>query len=236
MKRPPSYSEGSIIDIDYYRTNLLIRPLIEDTPVTSNTAHNSNININTSIETPQNKPTIDYGQIIINKLCSFIFHLLLIAGFEILFFNFFILSYETNSIVSLVDQVAYPIINTCTELNNSSKIIIDNYINSVINQTLINQNAMKDYIQRIYINNQIFYKSVHYFIGIVSFLIGLIISNFCYFKKPIQFIVIVTDNIIMILILGIYEYIFFKNIVFQYQIIYPNEIIQNLIENIVLNC
>jgi len=117
--RPPSYSEGSIIDIDYYRTNLLTRPLVDDISTIPIVHTTNTINSDIPVETPQNKPTIDYGQIIINKLCSFTFHLLLIAGFEILFFNFFILSYETNSIVSLVDQVAYPIINTCNELNNT---------------------------------------------------------------------------------------------------------------------
>ena len=228
MKRPPSYSEGCIIDIDYYKTNLLHRPLIEDINIT-----NLSINIPTPIIP---KVPIDYGQIIINKVCSFTLHLLLIAGFEIIFFNFFISSYETNSIVSLVDQVTVPLINACYTLNNSTKIIVDNYINSIINETIINNNAVQDYTHRLYVNNIIFNMSIYYLIGIFVLLIGIIISNFVYFKRQIQFIVIITDNIIMISILGIYEYVFFKNIVFKYQMIYPNEIIKNVIENILYNC
>ena len=225
MKRPPSYSEGCISDIEYYKINVLSKPLIED------------ININTPTpEILHNKSTIDYGQIIINKVCSFTFHLLLIAGFEILFFNFFISSYETNSIVSLVDQVTMPLINACSTLNNSTKIIVDNYINSIINETIINNNAMQDYTQRLFINNIIFNRSIYYLISIFVFLIGIITSNFFYFKRQIQFIVIITDNIIMISILGIYEYVFFKNIVFKYQMINPNEIIKNVLQNILYYC
>ena len=229
MKRPPSYSEGCIVDIDI-KNSVLSRPLIEDI--------NTNLSINTynlEIQTPKLQ-SIDYGQIIINKVCSFTFHLLLIASFEIIFFNFYILSYETNSIVSLVDQITVPIINSCSTLSNSSKIIVNNYINTIINQSLINNNALEDYKQRLFVNNRIFYKSIYYLSGIFVFLIGLIISNFCYFKKQIQFQVIIIDNILMILLLGIYEYIFFKNIVFQYQIIYPNELIKNLLQNILYNC
>ena len=224
MKRPPSYSEGCISDIEYYKINVLSKPLIE------------NININTPTEISQIKPTIDYRQIIINKVCSFTFHLLLIAGFEIIFFNFYISSYETNSIVSLVDQVTVPLINACSTLNNSTKIIVDNYINSIINETIINNNAMQDYSQRLLVNNLIFNRSIYYIIGIFVFLIGIIISNYIYFKKQIQFIVIIIDNIIMISILGIYEYVFFKNIVFKYQMINPNEIIKNVLQNILFNC
>jgi len=226
MKRPPSYSEGCIHNLNI--------PLIDDIySINKYKPLDENIKIEVIVSNPVKN---NYGEIILNKVCSFTFHLLLIASFEIIFFNFFILSYETNSIISLVDQISVPIVNSCSTLSNSSKVIIDNYINTIINQTVINNNALQDYTQRLLVNNLIFYKSIYYLIGIVIFLIGVITSNYYYFKRQIQFRVIIIDNIIMILILGIYEYIFFKNIVFKYQIIYPNELIKNLIQNILYNC
>jgi len=40
----------------------------------------------------------------------------------------------------------------------------------------------------------------------------------------------------MILILGIYEYMFFKNIIFPYQMISPDELTQNVVNNLINVC
>lgn len=47
---------------------------------------------------------------------------------------------------------------------------------------------------------------------------------------------VILDNIIMITILGIYEYLFFTNIVFKYMTISPNELIKNIMVNLLQKC
>ena len=57
-----------------------------------------------------------------------------------------------------------------------------------------------------------------------------------YFNQKIKFVVIIVDNIIMISILGIYEYIFFQTIIFKYIMITPNELIKIIMQNILSIC
>jgi len=226
MKRPPSYSEGYIHELD--------RPLITDNySINKYKPSEENQKIEIVVSTPV---TYNYYELVINKLISMTIHLLLIAGFEIIFFNFYILSYENNYIIYIINQITYPITNVCSSMNNSTKIIVDNYINEIFNETFVNNNAIQGYSNRIYINNLIINKSYYFLVGIVIFLIGIFTSNFFYFKQRINYIIIFIDNIIMILILGIYEYIFFTNIVFKYQMISSSELIQKLMQNILLKC
>jgi hypothetical protein len=223
MKRPFSYSEGYVSELKI------------PNDITSNL-----LSINTIDSSIQLEATVvnknEYIELILNKLISFTFHLLLIAGFEIIFFNFFILNYENNSLISLGNQIVQPIINTCSNVSNNSKLIIDDFINLYINQTIVNNNAYNDYINRIYVNKLLLYKSVYYFVGILCFFIGLVITNFYYFNQKIKFAVIIIDNIIMISILGIYEYIFFKTIIFKYVMITSNELIKIILQNILFIC
>jgi hypothetical protein len=46
----------------------------------------------------------------------------------------------------------------------------------------------------------------------------------------------VVDNIIMIILLGMYEYIFFSNIVFEYITITPEELTLNIENNFLAKC
>jgi len=209
-KRPPSYSEGYIYDLRL--------PLNE---------------IDISIGNIRSK--IDYIEIIYVKFIGFILHLVLIATFELIFFNFYIIQYENNALVGLTDQIISPLISSCSVLSNRSKIIVDDFIKVFVNKTTINNNAYNGYIQRQNVNTTLLLKSIYYYIGLIVFFIIILLFNIR-LKKKIHFGIIVIDNIIMIMILGIYEYIFFKNIVFNYLMISPSELIQNIIKKIINTC
>jgi hypothetical protein len=219
-KRPPSYSEGYISEITFDKLNLNLPILdIEEE----------------NIIKPEPIKKIDYFEIVYVKIVGFMFHLVLIASFELVFFNFYIIQYENNALIGLTDQLISPIISSCNSLSNSSKIGVDDFLQLFINQTIINQNALDGLNQRNIINHFLFIKSIYYYIGVIVVFIGTLLLNIR-FKKNIDFIIIAIDNIIMILILGIYEYIFFKNIIFPYQMISPNELTQNIVNNLISNC
>jgi hypothetical protein len=219
-KRPPSYSEGYISEITFDKLNLNLPILdIEEE----------------NIIKPEPIKNSDYFEIVYVKIVGFMFHLVLIASFELVFFNFYIIQYENNALIGLTDQLISPIISSCNSLSNSSKIVVDDFLQLFINQTIINQNALDGLNQRNIINHFLFIKSIYYYIGVIVVFIGTLLLNIR-FKKNIDFIIIAIDNIIMILILGIYEYIFFKNIIFPYQMISPNELTQNIVNNLISNC
>lgn len=215
-KRPPSYSEGYISEITFDKVNL-------NYPINDIDDHEENIIIP------------DYFEIIYVKIIGFLFHLVLIASFELIFFNFYIIQYENNALISVTDQLISPIISSCSSLHNSSKILVDDFLELFINQTIINKNALDGLNQRNEINHFLFIKSIYYYIGVIILFIGTLLLNIK-FKKNINFKIIAIDNTIMILILGVYEYMFFKNIIFPYQMISSNELIQNIVNKLITNC
>jgi hypothetical protein len=219
-KRPPSYSEGYITEILFDKVNLN-EPILD--------TEEENI-----IKQEVIKKT-DYFEIIYVKIVGFMFHLVLIASFELVFFNFYIIQYENNALISLTDQLISPIILSCNSLPNLSKILVDDFLQLFINQTTINQNALDGLNQRNIVNHFLFIKSIYYYVGVIAVFFGTLLLNYK-FKKNIDFRIIAIDNIIMIIILGVYEYIFFKNIIFPYQMISPNELIQNIVNNLINTC
>jgi hypothetical protein len=219
-KRPLSYSEGYISEILFNKVNLN-EPII--------------INEEENIIKPEPIKKTDYFEIIYVKIVGFIFHLVLIASFELIFFNFYIIQYENNALISVTDQLISPIISTCNSFSNSSKILVNDFLQLFINQTIINKNALDGLNQRNVINHLLFIKSIYYYIGVIVVFIGILLLNIR-FKKNIDFRIIAIDNIIMIFILGIYEYMFFKNIIFPYQMISPNELTQNVVNNLITSC
>ena len=77
-------------------------------------------------------------------------------------------------------------------------------------------------------NDNLFVNAWMYFLIIIGIDIVLLLIKF-YYKIKINFKKIILENITMILILGIYEYIFFKSIILLYQNISKNELIKLIV-------
>jgi len=172
---------------------------------------------------------------IYDKIIGFLFHLVLISVFELLFFNYYIIQYENNALISLSDSLIGPITNTCQTLSPFSKTLIDDVINIFINETTVNDNAENDFNNRQIVNQKIYQKSIIYCLGVISLFLFTLSLNIV-FRQKINFVTIILDNLVMIMILGIYEYIFFKNIVFGYLIMGPNELLKNIMDTLLYKC
>ncbi len=248
IKRNFSYSDGFILEKDFpqlYTGLSLDSPKLTEILNSVNTNDliiNSDNDITIKNQEQNETKLVIIKKIIINnfpnfynKLISFMFHLLLIACFEFIFFNYYVLQYENQALSSLMNQLTNPIINTCDGLNSNTKIIIDDFINLFFNKTELNNLANISYNKRIDFNHKLYILSIYYFSGIFIFIFGLIIIN-RWLKVKLNYKSIIFDNIVLILILGAYEYIFFKNIVFNYITITPDELKLNVINNILMNC
>jgi len=215
--RPKSFSEGYIVSNEFPKHSVNNYNEIPD-------------------ELPNELPkTNNIYSTIYTKLLGFIFHLVLISVFELLFFNYYIIQYENNALILLSNSLINPITTSCQKLSNTSKIIVDGFINIFVNETTINNNAISDYNTRLIFNQNLFVKSIMYCSGVIIAFFFLLSLN-CFFKLKIDYLTIILDNIVMICILGIYEYLFFKNIVFSYAMLTPNELIKNIMVNLLQSC
>ena len=178
----------------------------------------------------------DYIDYSLNKLIMFMQHLFLITMFELIFFFNYVTKYEDGALIGVFNSLTSSIISKCSNLDSSSKKFVDDIFKMFVNTTQVNENAINAYNSRMVINNNLMTKAISYFIGVLCINIVLIFANRCTINKKINYKEIIIDNFIMISLLGIYEYIFFTNIVFKYLTISNDEIFQNFQNNFINSC
>jgi len=246
-RRPPSLSESFISEIENYRKNELknmphlLDPLIIEPIDKIYINVKSKADAEAPQEATQAKAEISFQykdrcEIVINKLMLFFIHLFLISMFELVFFFNYVTKFEDTALISVFNSLTNSITNTCSNFNSETKVIVDDIFNMFVNTTIINQKAIIAYNNRKATNHILLINAIFYFVGILAVNILLYIINKVYYKRRINYKDILLDNLIMIIILGIYEYIFFSNIVFKYITITPDEIIKNEVNNFLLNC
>lgn len=246
--RPMSLSESYVSQIDsknqeilsYYPKDILSinsptnSDLIE--PLTSP----QQLEITT--DEPENPPlrivyhTEDKIEIVINKLMLFFLHLFLISLFELIFFFGFVTKFENKAIVQLINEITNTVISSCNSLSKPDKQIIDYFLNRIVNseQLLINSNNAIQ-TRNIY-NNSLLIIGISYFLVLLFLNIFIYTINKCYFKRNINYRNICLDNCIMIILLGLYEYMFFSYIVFQYQTSSTNELVYDVYNQVNATC
>jgi hypothetical protein len=230
--RPASKTESSL---DFKKVRLIdneFRFTINDSSINSyvnGSAKSKSVDIGTQTD-------VDHIEYSINKLIMFMQHLFLITMFELIFFFNYVTKFEDNALINVFNSLTESITSKCSSLSNDSKIIIDDIFKIFVNTTQVNENAIISYNSRMVVNNNLMTKAITYFIGVLVVNIMLICGNRCTINKKINYKEIIIDNLIMIILLGIYEYIFFSNIVFKYLSISNDEIFQNFQNKFIGSC
>jgi hypothetical protein len=179
------------------------------------------------IEEPNNK----YFKYVFGRLLMFIIHIALIAIFEIIFFFEIVSSYENDGFYSLINDFMKPVIREYNLLNYTEKIIFNEIFHSMINETSVALQSIKSKDKREYLNEKLKLKAWIYSIIIVLFSLLLIAINF-YKKYKVKLKKIMSDNILMILFLGLYEYLFFKTIILKYIFVDSDELLYFIVQKL----
>ena len=143
-------------------------------------------------------------------------HLTLIALFEILFFFHFVSKYEDNALIYLVNSFVSNIPNICNSLTLQEKALFTGYFNQYVNITNIEEQSIIAKDNRIIFNNGLDKTSWIYFSIIIGISFLLILIHIIG-KIKVSLRKIIIDNVLMIIILGIFEYVFFTRIIMIYQ-------------------
>ncbi len=217
--RPSSYSESYLDKIDYQIKK------IDSSSALNNSDSNDlnyielgeNYSPKIKIITKEEKNPDSWWHFAYRRAISFIFHLFLISFFEILFFFTVIVSNENQALYNIADAYVSPIVGYCQNLNQTDRSIFINIFNYVVNATNINDYANQDYQTRKSYNNQITLLAWLYVIIIFCILTFLTVFNKYYLKIKINYKKILLDNFCMIILLGLYEYMFFNTVVIKYE-------------------
>ena len=162
-------------------------------------------------------------------------HITLISIFETLFYFLYIASLENNGIEWTINTFINGAVDEC-KLMNTTQVqqmnhILDKYINA--SQIIRIGNLQESF--RILYNNTISLRAWIY-ISVLSGLLSVVILYVKCRRIKLNWIYILLENTSMVLLLGLYELVFFNTIIYPYQPISTDEIERNMIQQLQSGC
>ena len=148
-------------------------------------------------------------------------HLTLISLFEALFFWKFVVGTEDSALVHVVEQYAASILKSCSNLTYMQRDILRDIVDEYFNETAIYAYAAN--IQRVEFNRILFRNSWLSCGGLGAFCLFLVSAGFLK-GYSVDWRAIACDNLALVTLLGLYEWIFFSNIVLRYKTISTPEL------------
>jgi len=162
-------------------------------------------------------------------------HLSLVALFETLFFWLFVSRTEDTALIKLVNSYVGGLLNQCASLNNSQQILFMDLVDIFVNQTQVQSRGDAAAATRSGYNGNLLLTSWIY-AGFLGALATTLASSAVYRRLPIQWRQLGLENLVLILLLGIYEFMFFSTVVYPYESISIPELDQMLINEIDASC
>ena len=148
-------------------------------------------------------------------------HLTLISIFEALFFWKFVVETEDNALTQMIEQYAASLMNVCANLTYIQRDILRDFVDESFNDTAAN--AISSYIQREDYN-RILFRNSWLICGCLGLTCTGLIALGIVKEYSIDWRTIAGDNIALVTLLGMYEWIFFSKIVLQYKTISQQEL------------
>lgn len=150
-------------------------------------------------------------------------HLFLISVFETIFFFTYVSGQEDSGIENTINTYYTPIKNSCPSWGNATKWIIYEILSNGQEIEKIRRDGIYAFNLRATGNRKLLYDSLIVSAGFLGILI-LVTGGVVYKKIKIKLYKTVLENITMVFLLGIYEYIFFKLIIYNYATISTSEL------------
>ena len=160
-------------------------------------------------------------------------HLFLISAFETVFFFTYVAGKEDNGIEGTIDSYYTPIKNSCPSWSNTTRWVIYEILSGHEIEKITND-GLVSYNSRMKVNTQLLYYSLiasAFFLTILGGVTGVLV----YRGVKINWTKTVSENIMMVLLLGLYEYVFFMTIIYNYNSISTNEL-NSYIANGIYDC
>lgn len=180
---------------------------------------------------PQQLNEVQSPQWILTGL-SFMFHISLISLFESAFFYLFISKSEDKGITTTVGHLIGQITNTCPWPTNQTTIVSD-ILRVFIDPSAVIETANQAAQERQTYNSHIFFQAWMYSVGIWGFtLLSYIVVAYTIGLTWRKLRGILLENLGLVAMLGIYEFIFFKTIIYRYDSVSVPEIEGNIIQSL----
>ena len=219
--RPVSFSENDI-RLPRFTSFSLQEPLLLQLPASPPSLVNA--------ITPRKE---NWGPLLHYWALRFSFHLSLISLFETIFFWNFISKSEDQALVNIINGYTSGIIHSCQNLTVTNKEIVADIIALFLNETTaasVASSATRNAFNAVLVRN-----SWLYFAGITTLFAGLSVSNYLC-KNDVNWRNLITENLTLVSLLGLYEWMFFSTVVLKYQSISIQELDTMVVYELLAAC
>ena len=228
IRRPPSYSDSLFFLPSEPLEPLLIpsrqQLQIQEQPLSPNQ------NEFGSRPIPYTNAEIWY-----NRCMSFLFHISLISLFETVFFFQFISVSEDSGLQTTLDGYITNILTSCNQWSPNQTIVVNDILSVLINTSQVTDAYETAVQERHAFNYALQVKSWLYVATLVSSTCVLGCIGKCV-PLRLAWKRILVDNLIMVTLLGLYEFLFFRTIIYHYQTMSLPELNQFVVGQLQQTC
>ena len=214
IRRPPSYSDSllylpelSQAPLVPYRAFHIQEPLLSP---------KTDVDEFTEPRPPTPSRTFTVAETWYNRLLGFAFHITLISIFETVFFFQFISRSEDTGLQKTLKGYINGILTSCDTWSPNTTLFVNEALSLLINTTVIEQQDQQAVATRGLENGALQLQAWLYVAGFASVtsIVG-ILGHQASLRLAWKRILI--DNALMVTLLGLYEFVFFKTIIYRYQ-------------------
>jgi len=245
LRRPPSLSESFAWTPENieraYRTALLteqdrvIANQQDDQPIIINTG---NLQVSPQPQLTQTQPNCCHNGFEHKLIAIFIkllLHITLISIFETVFFFLYVSTLENAGIEKTVATFINGAAEGCLNLTQIQIALVDDFLEPFINATQIIAAGNQQTVTRAQYN-QIIMNQAWYYVGGLS---GLFVLALVYVRLravQIAWKSVLFENVAMVLLLAVYELMFFETIIYPYMPLTSTEIERNAVQKLQATC
>ena len=227
LKRPPSYSDSL-----FFLPSEPLEPLLIPS--------RQQLQIQEQQQSQHNEfgiRPIPYtnAEIWYNRCMSFLFHISLISLFETIFFFQFISVSEDSGLQKTLDGYITSILTSCIYWSPNQTILVNDILSVLINTTEVTEAYEAAVLERRTFNDRLQLQSWMYVTTLVSSSCVLGCIGKCV-PLRLSWKRILVDNLIMVSLLGLYEFLFFRTIIYNYDTMSLPELNQFIVNQLQQTC
>jgi hypothetical protein len=214
MRRPPSYSDSYVI-LNSGSPRIDLAPLSINTPqLTEDTIGFS-------------PPPLASASVWPRRISLFILksslHCFLISVFETAFFFLYVSRTENSGILKTIDTYYQPVVADCRQWGNLTRWALYEILTHEISVPGVDAAATAAASGRAIYNSSLLHLSMGVSGGFLG-LCALVISGLLCKRMKVSWTGVLFENCMMVLFLGLYEYFFFRVVIYNYDTISTPEL------------
>jgi hypothetical protein len=165
----------------------------------------------------------------------FLLHITLISVFETVFFFLFVSKDEDAGILAATDYYTTAVVQSCSTLTYNESALINSILERYINGSTIIAAGVAAARQRQLVNTGLMKQSYLYIAGLGS-IMGVIGLAAIWRRYKVAWLHVLGENLMFVTLLGLYEYMFFKTIIKNYDVETTDEVSSGFVQGLQQHC